>query len=443
MKCSSGSGDPLLNARKNVIDTDQGYSATYSIHPGDSYSFVVTNTVNDKAKGNITNLVKVDSDGTDYTAEATYLPEDAQVTLAKEVDKLEYLPGDTLTYTVTVKNNGLGWAEAVEIEDTLKSIETTLAGGNIGKAFDPSSIQISAVSTTGETPVPAPTTGEDLKETLDIAPEDTIVYTIQATTVANATGDITNIASTTFEGNTTEKSVTSTPILATVSINKIVDTTTYEVTKLINYDITVSNTSLAFASGVELKDIISDIDVDTTSGNKESAFMLWEVTYEASDERTVVTPKTFELSDDINATMDIAPESTVTFRVKALIRTTAIGEISNTATVTYNGVSQDSTAIMLPMDSDFVATKTNVQTEYEPGEELEFLITIENTSNNYITDLSVVDDMSSIQVGYYDGTTGPAFVDGSTSLEVESQTIGSNVESDQSNRIQRGYCTKR
>lgn len=424
-----GSGDPLLNARKNVIDTDQGYSATYSIHPGDSYSFVVTNTVNDKAKGNITNLVKVDSDGTDYTAEATYLPEDAQVTLAKEVDKLEYLPGDKLTYTVTVKNNGLGWAEAVEIEDTLKSIETTLAGGSTGKAFDPSSIQISAVSTTGETPVPAPTTGEDLKETLDIAPEDTIVYTIQATTVANATGDITNTASTTFEGNTTEKSAISTPILATVSIDKSADTPTYEVTKLINYDITVSNTSLAFASGVELKDIISDIDVDTTSGNKESAFMLWEVTYEASDERTVVTPKTFELSDDINATMDIAPESTVTFRVKALIRTTAIGEISNTATVTYNGVSQDSTAIMLPMDSDFVATKTNVQTEYEPGEELEFLITIENTSNNYITDLSVVDDMSSIQVGYYDGTTGPAFVDGSTSLEVESQTIGSNVES--------------
>nr|WP_155399259.1 DUF11 domain-containing protein [Vibrio campbellii] len=424
-----GSGDPLLNARKNVIDTDQGYSATYSIHPGDSYSFVVTNTVNDKAKGNITNLVKVDSDGSYYTAEATYLPEDAQVTLAKEVDKLEYLPGDKLTYTVTVKNNGLGWAEAVEIEDTLKSIETTLAGGTTGKAFDPSSIQISAVSTTGETPVSAPTTGEDLKETLDIAPEDTIVYTIQATTVANATGDITNTASTTFEGNTTEKSAISTPILATVSIDKSVDTPTYEVTKLINYDITVSNTSLAFASGVGLKDIISDIDVDTTSGNKESAFMLWEVTYEASDERTVVTPKTFELSDDIHATMDIAPESTVTFRVKALIRTTAIGEISNTATVTYNGVSQDSTAIMLPMDSDFVATKTNVQTEYEPGEELEFLITIENTSNNYITDLSVVDDMSSIQVGYYDGTIGPAFVDGSTSLEVESQTMGSHVES--------------
>ncbi|YCO02348.1 hypothetical protein ACB087_01520 [Vibrio sp. VNB-15] len=423
-----GSGDPALNARKNVIDTDQGYSATYSIHPGDSYSFVVTNTVNDKAKGYITNVVNVDSDGTDYSAEATYLPEDAQVTLAKEVDKLEYLPGDTLTYTVTVKNNGLGWAESVEIEDALKSIETTLAGGETGKAFDPSSIQISAVSTTGETPVLALTTGEDLKETLDIAPEDTIVYTIQGTTVANATGDITNTASTTFEGNTIEKSVNSTPILATVSIDKTVDTPTYEVTKLINYEITVSNTSLAFASGVQLQDIISDIEVDTTSGDKESAFMLWEVTYEASDERTVVTPKTFELSDDINATMDIAPESTVTFHVKALIRTTAIGEISNTATITYNGVSKNGVAIMQPMDSDFVATKTNVQTEYEPGEELEFLITIENTSNNYITDLSVVDDMESIQVAYYDGTEGPAFVTGSTSLEVESETIGSTAE---------------
>ena len=67
---------------------------------------------------------------------------------------------------------------------------------------------------------------------------------------------------------------------------------------------------------------------------------------------------------------------------EALIRTTAVGDISNTATITYNGTQQDSTVVMTPKDSEFVATKTNVQTEYVPGEELEFLITIQNTSNN-------------------------------------------------------------
>ncbi|WP_146489615.1 hypothetical protein, partial [Vibrio cyclitrophicus] len=84
--------------------------------------------------------------------------------------------------------------------------------------------------------------------------------------------------------------------------------------------------------------------------------------FEASDDRSVVTPKTFDLSEDINVSMDVAPQSTVTFHVKALIRTTAIADISNPATITYNGTPQDSTVVMTPKDSEFVATKTNVQT---------------------------------------------------------------------------------
>ncbi len=423
-----GSGDPTLNARKDVVNNAQGYSATYSIHPGDSYSFVVTNTVNDKAKGEITNVVKVDSDDGEHSAEATYIPEDAQVEITKDVDKAEYLPGEALQYTVTVKNNGLGWAEDVAIEDALKSVETTIAGGATEQAFDPASIQISAISTTGETPVPDATSGEDLNETLDIAPQDSIAFTIQVTTNLLATGDITNIASATFDGTTFDDSATSTPVLATVSVKKTVDTPSYEVTKLINYDITVTNSSDAFASGVQLQDIISDIQVDTTADKQESAFLLWEVSFEASDDRSVVTPKTFDLSEDIDVSMDVAPQSTVTFHVKALIRTTAIGDISNTATITYKGAPQDSVVIITPKEAEFVATKTNVQTEYEPGGELEFLITIENTSNNYISDLSVVDDMESIEVAYYNGSTGPAFVAGSTSLVVDLTTIGTTTE---------------
>lgn len=423
-----GSGDPALNARKDVFNTVQGYRATYSIHPGDSYSFVVTNTVNDKAKGEITNVVTVEGDDGEYTADATYIPEDAQVEITKEVDKAEYLPGETLQYTVTVTNNGLGWAEDVAIEDALQSVETTIAGGETSHAFEPASIQISAASTTGETPVPAPTIGEDLNETLDIAPQDSVVFTIQVTTNALATGDITNLASVSFDSTTFDDTATSTPVLATLSIEKTVDTPAYEVTKLSHYEITVTNSSDAFASGVQLQDIISGIEVDTTTEKKESAFLKWEVSFEASDDRTVVKPESFELSEDIDANMDIAPQSTVTFYVEARIRNTAIGEISNTATITYNGTQQDSTVVMTPKDSEFVATKTNVETEYVPGGELEFLITIQNTSNNNINDLSVVDDMSTIEVEYYDDTTGPAFVSGTTSMVVESTTVGTTAE---------------
>lgn len=68
------------------------------------------------------------------------------------------------------------------------------------------------------------------------------------------------------------------------------------------------------------------------------------------------------MNEDIDVKMDIAPQSTVTFHVEALIRTTAVGDISNTASITYNGTQQDSTVVMTPKDSEFVATKTNVQT---------------------------------------------------------------------------------
>ncbi|MCW0470239.1 DUF11 domain-containing protein [Vibrio chagasii] len=79
--------------------------------------------------------------------------------------------------------------------------------------------------------------------------------------------------------------------MATVSVKKTVDTPSYEVTNLINYDITMTNSSDAFASGVQLQDIISDIQVDTTADKQESAFLLWEVSFDASDDRSVVTQR--------------------------------------------------------------------------------------------------------------------------------------------------------
>lgn len=423
-----GSGDQKLNVRKNELNTSQGYSATYSIHPGDSYSFVVTNKVNKKAKGEITNEVTVDSDGVEYRAEATYRPAGTDIQITKDVDHVEYLPGESLQYTVSVSNNGGMWAEGVKIQDTLTALETELAGGITGAAFASKSIEISATSLTGETPVPAPTKGEDLDALIDIAPGDSVTFTIKAITVESAIGEITNIASATFDGSTIDASVLSTAALATVTIDKTVDFPTYEVTRLVNYSVKVTNSSLAFASNVSLKDIVSGIVVETASGSIESAFQAWEVTYEQSDEHSFVSKNTFELSEDIDVRLDIAPESSVTFNIRALVTPTAIADITNTASILYNGAAQESTVVITPQETDFIATKTNIQAEYEPGEELEFLITIENVSNNYITDLHVVDDMDTIIVDYFDGTEGPAFVTGTTSLVVESESIGSNVE---------------
>ncbi|MCZ8488291.1 hypothetical protein O9992_16400 [Vibrio lentus] len=84
----------------------------YSIHPGDSYSFVATNTVNDKASaGEITNVVKVVGDARIHRRRDFTFQKMRRLEITKEVTSSTFR--EIRQYTVTVKNNGLGWAADV------------------------------------------------------------------------------------------------------------------------------------------------------------------------------------------------------------------------------------------------------------------------------------------------------------------------------------------
>ena len=75
---------------------------------------------------------------------------------------------------------------------------------------------------------------------------------------------------------------------------------------------------------------------------------------------------------------------------------------SNQATLTYNGSSTNSNIAYGEILDVLVATKTSVEGNYTPGQIVTYVVTLRNTGNAALTDLTVTDDLG----GYdFNGTT--------------------------------------
>jgi len=90
---------------------------------------------------------------------------------------------------------------------------------------------------------------------------------------------------------------------------------------------------------------------------------------------------------------------------------------SNQATLTYNGSSTNSNIAYGEILDVLVATKTAIEGSYTPGQIVTYAVTLRNTGNAALADLTVTDDLG----GYgFNGTTvyPLTYVDGSATLFV-------------------------
>ena len=78
---------------------------------------------------------------------------------------------------------------------------------------------------------------------------------------------------------------------------------------------------------------------------------------------------------------------------------------SNQATLTYNGNTTNSNIAYGEILDVLAATKTAVQGSYTPGELVTYVVTLRNTGNTALTDLTVTDDLGAYQFG--DATVYP------------------------------------
>ncbi len=395
---------------------DGSVSAMADIGPASKATVTFEATVAADVVGDIPNTAFANDIASE---EVVITPKESTLEITKKVDAAEYVPGQELTYTVTVSNTSGSWANDIAIKDEVSKIKAEIAGGSVsvpatGNAFDVSSITFEApvvinsivVKTTDETAM------------ADIAPNESVIFVIKAKVADNVIGDITNTASASGQ----DASVVTPAAKSEVEITKTSESKTYTDGGKVVYHIDVHNKSQSFANNIALTDEISNIVVDTNLGMSEPAFTDWKVEYEVGDSKTVVMANTRKIyhpanNSDIDAVMDIAPEDTVTFTVTAKVQDHAISTITNTAVITdTDGASQDDDAVVEPAPTSTRVSKVSVEEKYTPNQPLSFVLTIANTSLNYIDDLIVADDMSTIQVKYIDGSTGPAFIPGTISF---------------------------
>ncbi|EAS42211.1 DUF11 domain-containing protein [Photobacterium profundum] len=404
---------------------DGSVSAMADIGPASKATVTFEATVAADVVGDIPNTAFANDIASE---EVVITPKESTLEITKKVDAAEYVPGQELTYTVTVSNISGSWANDIAIRDEVSKIQAEIAGGSasvpaIGNAFDVSSIIFEDPVVINS--IVAKTTDETVKA--DIAPNESIIFVIKAKVADNVIGDITNNASASGQ----DASVVTPAAKSEVEITKTSESKTYTDGGKVVYHIDVHNKSQSFANNIALTDEISNIVVDTNLGMSEPAFTDWKVEYEVGDSKTVVMANTRKIyhpanNSDIDAVMDIAPEDTVTFTVTAKVQDHAISTITNTAVITdADGASQEDDAVVEPAPTSTRVSKVSVEEKYTPNQPLSFVLTIANTSSNYIDDMIVVDDMSTVQVKYIDGTTGPAFIPGTISFTPKVVPAGS------------------
>ncbi|WP_318428162.1 hypothetical protein [Photobacterium leiognathi] len=414
---------------------DGSASALADLAPNSEAVITVDAQVASDVVGNIANTAYANDQASN---EVVITPEASEITIEKTADISEFVPGQTVNYTVTVNNTKASWATGVNIKDEVSKIEAEIAGGTptsplTGSAFDANSI-VTKIADLGDSKVVRQESNESI--ILDIAPNASVTVNIAANVNNNVIGSITNIAhAIDNNGDDHNAEVTIEPIEGAVILTKEAIYATYKNGGEVGFDIKVENTGAGFAAHVELQDLISKIEATTNLGQPTPALTHWKVSYVAGDENTKVMDvalnklkQNLPEDKDVNVVMDIAPQDTVTFTVMGTAADDIVDDITNTASMTFGENKQDATATVKPEQTSFEATKESVESYYTINKDLSFELTITNTSDNIINDMVVNDDMSAIAVKYRDGSTGPAFVKSSTKFIAETVPQGAQVE---------------
>ena len=350
-----------------------------------------------------------------------------------------YNPGSTIVYKLTFKNNSTtNLAQGLIVKDLLSTITTLKANGTTTAAF--TGWTITASNTLGSTGVTNGTTvgvytdNSNLNTIIDVAPSDTVTYTITATVANGSVGSIVNNAI--ISGITAPGTVTYTSKPPVVTSSKLdsngnstgtyspsVCTSTGCTAGTLTYKITVSNgTGAGFADNISVSDAISSITSQLSNGTTSSPFASWTITAQLTDASNVTTSLasgvvaadmstagTFSNNSNLNTTVDIAPGAKIVYTVTATLKPLSYGNIVNNAVI--NGVTSTTTHSQAPSTVTVDKKDTNETSSgtYTASGTINYIITVSNTGTGIANDIPVNDIINSIQALDETGVQSQAF----------------------------------
>ncbi len=401
-----------------LVNTSNEYSLKADIHPGDSIDINLNGLISSEALGVINNRV-TSTYGKDIKESiGTTTSTTSALSIVKESDNLDYQPGQEVTYRIKVTNSGNGWSNNSWIYDSITGINTEISGGGSGIAFEPSSIVISD-NVEDKYLIYHSTTNLDAN--VDIKPNTTAEFVVKGRVKENALGEIKNIGIL-DETSSSENILSQRPAGGTFE-KRVVGENVYHNNQKLIYELEVKNTTDSFANDVNITDDLLTLEALLGDGTNGNPFSSWTISHTSSDSRTVVG--TYDKTgSNLNVNIDLAPNSNVIFRIEALVKSSVVGNIKNSALATYGLSSIKSETDTPPGNISFEGSKKSYKTHYIPGTNVVYQIEILNTSENFINDARVVDNLDNVLGLHSDGTTSPAFVTGTGKAKVIYMSAG-------------------
>lgn len=436
------------NSNVGTFNSSGDLNATdVTIAPSSYVEYTIIGKVNADISGPISNTAKAtDRNGIEKTSTISTTSVAPTLAITKTQNKTTYLPGDTIVYTITLDNTGLGIATNYLVEDLLASIT-----GNVGNTgaisatnINPSALlenwTVSAVLAPGSTKSTSAiisnggtTTNINLLDIVTVFPGERIIYTITAKAKDSSIGNIVNKVdlkknSIVEKTSTVTTSATALAINGNVLITKVPTETEYKPGDIITYTITVKNPSNAFMDNLAIKDLITSVTATQIDGTTGPAFDSWNLSV-ISTSGIGTVPGTGAITNatgDLILTADIGPNGSIVYQIKAKTKLTTVGIIKDEVTTGGDNVPETGPGVKMSTPLLEVAKNVNT-TEYVPGGNLIYTIDVDNPGDGYATNVRIEDKLSAITALLIDGTTGPAYQSWTITSKVYDISSGSPV----------------
>jgi len=366
----------------NILSLNNGDSATLTLHADVRAPAAGTIPSPQTNIAEITAVSEPDPNKSNNKATATETPKYADLAVIKQTSDPKPNDGDTVTYTITLTNNGKDTATNVELTDTLPHPVTYVPGSATaepGTTFTPTGSPI----TGGKWDVPS------------IDPGD--VFTLEFKVIANSGGlsyneiEITKTDTWDPDLGNNKSQTPIDPQDADVSVQKVVDNPTPQVGDDVTFTITVKNNGPDPAKNVRAKDNLPPLEFQIVGtptpsiGGYDPSTGIWTIG-DMSDGQTATL--------DITATV-LPPSVSTGPRFKNTAEADSIGYPSATPPISPtpdpNPGNNTNSAFVTPLQSDLAVYKIVSDPEPNVGDTIQFAIGATNNGPANATGVVVTD----------------------------------------------------
>ncbi|MCA9213673.1 MAG: DUF11 domain-containing protein [Planctomycetales bacterium] len=347
--------------------------------------YTAIGTVSPSATGSLTNDATiavpngfVDSVPENNTAQdVDTLEPQSDLEISKTDNIASVTPGDAVTYTIMVTNNGLSDVNGAVIEDALPAELTNVTYTS---------------TVTGAVTGNTSSGSGDINDTVNMPANSAITYTVVGTVASSATGTLSNTVTVTAPSGVVELNLLNN---SSTDQDTITPTFDLEISKTDNRTTVGPNDVVAYTIVVQ-NNGPSDVTNATITDDFPAA--LTNVSYTSTTSGTV-SGQTASGSGNINDVVSLTSGSSITYTATATVAASASGTIVNTATVTPSNLADESnqsnnsatdTDTVTP-DFDLSITKTNSVTSVTSGQATSYTIVVANSGPSDVDGATVVD----------------------------------------------------